>query len=449
MPTITLDEDWANALSRDLDMLKVATSKAKTPSDRRKVGDALLLFSSRLHELLIDRMLGDDNDPYPVYKTVVPPKARRDITWVAFHRGLFWPAAHLCSGLARLGGAELDLAAAEEMNQDRGYINAILDDFSRERKLFFTGNSTVKKFFAAFTKSQRFLIFPGQTPVQVFYPNHTDVRIAGFNVDIVGAEDERVTRGEVERLARALSTFRSRMARVAPKLMPAIKTVSLVADLTQTKRVDRARLSVQGEFSPFERTITFFPQSVPSGNDNEYVHLIAHELGHVIFRSLDDKTGEAWYALIRGDMTRIELAELLSVWPKDADGHPVAMNKLFDALKDAHPILALQIEAVRFDPVTRDSFWKNYAFLKEAHDIGALKTIRVPGTPITGYANKNPEEAFCEAFGLLVGYGPRTLLPQVYLWLETVLGADIRRGTAAGVRRRPSPRRRSTMPRSV
>jgi hypothetical protein len=54
------------------------------------------------------------------------------------------------------------------------------------------------------------------------------------------------------------------------------------------------------------------------------------------------------------------------------------------------------------------------------------RTLNVPKTPITAYANKSPEESFCETLGLLVAYGPRTLHERVQWWLKTVLPSEIK-----------------------
>ena len=45
----------------------------------------------------------------------------------------------------------------------------------------------------------------------------------------------------------------------------------------------------------------------------------------------------------------------------------------------------------------------------------------VPKSPITGYAGKNTEEAFCEAVGRLVAYGPLVIPETVRGWLRAVL----------------------------
>jgi hypothetical protein len=39
--------------------------------------------------------------------------------------------------------------------------------------------------------------------------------------------------------------------------------------------------------------------------------------------------------------------------------------------------------------------------------------IRAPGNPISGYAAKNEEEAFCEALARLVAWGPRAVMPDI------------------------------------
>jgi hypothetical protein len=59
--------------------------------------------------------------------------------------------------------------------------------------------------------------------------------------------------------------------------------------------------------------------------------------------------------------------------------------------------------------------------LIEYLDTGGDPVISVHTKPISGYANKNPEEAFCEAIGLLVAFGPRTVDEQVQSWLKEIV----------------------------
>jgi hypothetical protein len=49
------------------------------------------------------------------------------------------------------------------------------------------------------------------------------------------------------------------------------------------------------------------------------------------------------------------------------------------------------------------------------------KMFGVPNSPITPYADKNPNEAFCEAFSFYTVFGPQAVLPVVRMWLRTIL----------------------------
>ena len=52
---------------------------------------------------------------------------------------------------------------------------------------------------------------------------------------------------------------------------------------------------------------------------------------------------------------------------------------------------------------------------------GGEPIVKVHAHQISGYANKNHAEAFCEALGYLVAYGPNTLSDVVLDWLRTIL----------------------------
>jgi hypothetical protein len=89
-------------------------------------------------------------------------------------------------------------------------------------------------------------------------------------------------------------------------------------------------------------------------------------------------------------------------------------------LGEEDPILALQVETVgQGDKLQRKEDFQDLL------DRGQT-TLKVPKTPITGYANKNPEEAFCEAVGLLVTYGPRAVHEKIRHWLDVVLPGQVK-----------------------
>ena len=84
----------------------------------------------------------------------------------------------------------------------------------------------------------------------------------------------------------------------------------------------------------------------------------------------------------------------------------------------------LQLEVLSQGHGDSTAYWRKEDF-QEALDSG-VTTLSVPKTPITGYAGKNPEEAFCEAVGLLVAYGPRAVHEKIRHYLEIVIPGKVK-----------------------
>lgn len=153
-------------------------------------------------------------------------------------------------------------------------------------------------------------------------------------------------------------------------------------------------------------------------------HVIAHEMGHHLWRAvLSDGDTAFWTAAIRADYGDLDLRDLLKVWPASERSSLWFFDN--DELRKKDPIFYLQADSVLFPPNRSDERFSQRsdleAEIRRRQDAGETMTVPVPLNPITVYATKNPEEAFCEAFGMLVGYGPRAVLPKVLSWLRALL----------------------------
>lgn len=145
-------------------------------------------------------------------------------------------------------------------------------------------------------------------------------------------------------------------------------------------------------------------------------HVIAHEMGHHLWKKvLSGSARKFWEAAIDADWGPIDLQRLLKLWPDDVK----FSSSLADKLAKTDPTLALQIEVANSHYGHRSTKFDTKEDLQELIDQG--KTVLTMKNPITEYATKNNEEAFCEAVGSLVGYGPRTLHPLTRKWLQTIL----------------------------
>lgn len=228
--------------------------------------------------------------------------------------------------------------------------------------------------------------------------------VDGFSVTFVGMEgDHDYYRSAVEKFKVGIAHYRERAAKVFPLLLGPAK---LPLQLRGDQGIDCG-----GRYEG--RHIVICPLNAPP---KEYAHVIAHEMGHHVYQVyLSGDAKELWSAAIRQDYAEADLNEILAEW-REGEWSMDVLKRL--ALTD--PILALQIDG-----------------LSRTHDWGSREDavtylqkygpkVHVPTTPITGYATKNTEEAFCEAIGRLVGYGPRAVHPLILHWLTIILPREVK-----------------------
>jgi hypothetical protein len=244
--------------------------------------------------------------------------------------------------------------------------------------------------------------------IDVKVPSIDKTVLEGFQLVMKGFEpDNEYNQEELAILKDGLRLYRKQAATVAPILLK--KQLPIVVEF-------KATLDKGGQYN-HNGTIEFFASSMLSKGPAWVAHVMAHEMGHHLFRTYLSKEAQTfWYETIQGDFGELDLRELLNKWPGDtwAFDFPRVMG-------DSDPILALQVAAISQEQEryqTKEDFQK---LLDEGKT-----TVRVPKTPITGYANKNPEEAFCETLGLLVGYGPAAVHPRVRWWLETAMPGAVK-----------------------
>lgn len=157
-----------------------------------------------------------------------------------------------------------------------------------------------------------------------------------------------------------------------------------------------------------------------TGNPKETIKLFAHEMGHHIYKNFVHKEAkEFWSKALKGDLGDVDMEDVIKEWER--------AGKRDSNLKKTNPILYLQMEGIFFSPyyMNKDILGSHDAI--EAYTEGRLERfVRVPKTPITGYAQKNSEEAFCEAIGMLVAYGTRAVHEKVRFLLQAILPNQIK-----------------------
>lgn len=267
----------------------------------------------------------------------------------------------------------------------------------------------IKEFIEYYERNQK-------KPIEVKMPTVENTTIEGIKLTMRGFEnDDEHHVEELEKLREGLRLYRSRAARVAPILLQ--KQLPIICEF-------ETKLDKGGEYDRGTQTITFYMSSLGGKGPAWAAHALAHEMGHHLFNTyLSEDAKTFWHQTIRGDFGDVDLQEVISKWPGDswAFQFPEVMGK-------TDPILALQVDAITHDHA--------YEKLQTKEDFQKLldsgqRTIRAPQHPVTGYGNKNPEEAFCETIGLLIAYGPQAVHERVRWWLDTVLPGKFRTASYA------------------
>lgn len=129
------------------------------------------------------------------------------------------------------------------------------------------------------------------------------------------------------------------------------------------------------------------------------------------------------------------------------------VGSILPMIRESNPFLAIQIEVAssvydsdytkkseatawrymnpsKYTGDPRPLFWYTRTEIKALRD--KQEKRNVPLFPVTGYAATNPEEAWCDAFGNLIAYGPRMLLEPVRELIYRLFPA-IRRNPAEDV----------------
>lgn len=239
------------------------------------------------------------------------------------------------------------------------------------------------------------------------------VNLEGFQVLVKNYSDRSSYNEDyMERFKAGLKRYRERAQKVLPLLLRT--QLPLVLDF-------KGGLDEGGRY---HKTYIWVNASASEKNPGAMARILAHEMGHHIYQNYLSKSAvEFWQRAISGNYGDLDLRKVLS---KYGDEKSFYDNQV---IKQRDPILYLQIDGLFSDggnaahvfaPRSGKTIF-SMDDLREYLEEGGKPVWRVHAKPITGYAHKNPEEAFCEALGMLVGYGPRAILPEVREWLRTIL----------------------------
>lgn len=254
--------------------------------------------------------------------------------------------------------------------------------------------------------------YGGKEPVVVIEPETRRVSVEGFQTIFRGFEDSPY-QDEIETLREGLRLYRKLASQRAPFLLKYNLPIIVQWTFEPTAPRDAAAFYERGE-------IHITPWVI--GKDlRDFVRVMAHETGHHIYRTMSRESSQAWYRFILSDYRDLDLREALKTLRSLS-----ARTVIGDKVRDSDPILYLQLSSLLND--VRYKHWNLFTpdAIEDHLRAGKDVKVRVPTHPITGYAGKNPEEAFCEALGMLVAYGPRAVLGPVRQFLSAILPGRIK-----------------------
>ena len=225
-----------------------------------------------------------------------------------------------------------------------------------------------------------------------------NVSIAGFQVQLKDSSDDAFGEKVVRGFERGLKWYRMRASKVYPEMLR--NTMPFVLDFKA-----RSAASASYEYDH----IKVNPWGT-IGKPSETGHVIAHEMGHRIWRTLSDAAQKRWALFIKGSHGDLDLRDVVGKW--------LGKEREFER---RDPITYLRFETLVYDPRYRQLDIFSLKKAQEYLRAGGNPIFNVTLKPVTGYGAKDPEEAFCEALGLLVSYGPRAVLPEVKAVLMSVV----------------------------
>lgn len=247
----------------------------------------------------------------------------------------------------------------------------------------------------------------GGESIRLEMPDEEIINLEGFRVIMRGAAETKDLDKDLGVLREGLRRYRDRAQKVLPLML------KLQAPIFMDMSWARDHGGAAGRYDFGKIIMTPWTTHDP----NEFVRTLAHEMGHHLYRVyLSGDMQRFWTAAIRGDYKDLDLREALATMERVG-----ASTYIDKQLMEADPILYLQLGTINNHHSYKGYDLWSQASIRDYLAKGENPIVRVPAHPITGYAGKNEEEAFCETIGMLVAYGPRAVLPEVRQWLRIML----------------------------
>lgn len=248
----------------------------------------------------------------------------------------------------------------------------------------------------------------GGRPITINTMERENINLEGFKIQLVGFDEgDSFHQKGLAKVKAALRVYKQRAGKVYPWL--------LKYQLPMVLLFEGGKDSAAATYEKDHITVTTW--GIHAGSPAEGARVFAHEMGHHLFQQvLSGKAQQAWDNFVKGSYVTLDLKTVLA---KLKPGEK--LSDLDDRIEKTDPILHLQLQTLLHDISYKSLDLYTFDRIKEYLDKGGDPNVRVPALPISGYAAKNPEEAFCEALGILVGYGPQAVLPQVREMMRTLV----------------------------
>ena len=233
------------------------------------------------------------------------------------------------------------------------------------------------------------------------------MNLAGFQVRLYDATGSE---GNIAFVKAGLEKYRERAQAYAPILIQNQVPINIYPN--------KSHGDAEASYDWGTKTISLWEwATISSRNINRLVWVLAHEMGHHVFKTaLNNGQRDLWGRVIKGDYKDLDLREVIKKMRSGED-----ISDFIQRIKNEDPILQLQLETLWYNPSVKDLELFSIRDIIEYLEKGGNPMVRVPATPITQYAAKNPEEAFCEAIGVLVGLGPQGLHEKVRALLRIMI----------------------------
>jgi len=240
--------------------------------------------------------------------------------------------------------------------------------------------------------------------IEVDVPTVEKIEMEGFAVTVMGGDNGYQAEEQIEKLKQALRLYKSRAAKVYPWLIQ--NQLPIVLDF-------KAGLDKGGEYNHSYILLNGYQ----GGDVRSVVKVLAHEMAHHRYNTLGSGEQNFWRRMLSGDLGKLDLRDVAKKYPDNM--------WLFDAkqVKAEDPALYYQLDGLRYNRGVSSELAKvdTIADLKKYLEDGGEPVVSVQLKPISGYAHKNDAEAFCEALGILVAYGPNSLPDAILDWLRVIL----------------------------